>query len=127
MNAKKAKALRKLMKNMSAQAEKPLPDREYMEIEKRAKYIFVQDDEIVKEPSDESSSWHPQTQQTEGATIESGLMLPGADPATAEFVKPREVRRVKIASGQIINSSNSKRALYLHLKKELRKVESNVQ
>ena len=110
MNAKKAKALRKLIKNIVAQSKEDIPERQYAEITKRAKYVIVPDDEAGSQEAIPTAT-------TEDAPItKSEVDVTDAKP---------KVKRVKVATGQIINNANTQRALYLHMKRELVKTEKN--
>ena len=91
MNSKKAKALRKVIKNMTAGSD--IKDQGYSEIVSRAKFAYVQADEV--ENLDEAKVDEPKT------------------------------KKVKISTGQIVNTQNTARAIYRHLKDELRKEEKN--
>lgn len=130
MNAKKAKALRKLMKNMAAQ-QKPdekLPEVAYREITSRAKYVMVQGKESVKEAGQvQADDAHVQASSVLGApesnapTEEAGIEANHVERIAKEN---SGLERVKIATGQVIVDPQSQRAVYKHLKKELVKVEA---
>ena len=106
MNAKKAKALRRVMRNMTNMTEDAkLPDRKHMEITARASYEYV-------------------TEQAASEAVEA--VIAGADTRTTRAVNDTvpqgNVKKVKVKTGQIVNGE-SKRAVYRQLKKELTKIE----
>lgn len=100
MNAKKAKALRKLLRNAQNLNEKnkqPVPQVAYYEMEKRRKYIEVPDPEHRGEVQSITSDF--------GSGVETKV-----GPV---------MKKIQVAPGQLVVAPKSIRGIYKRLKKKI--------
>lgn len=106
MNSKKAKALRKMLRNWGSMSEESAKSPEHRFIEKNPGTVIVTKEELVAAGID------PQKYE-EANGVTSTLQ---ADPAKNEI---RSIYKVKVKTGTISNDPTSKRAIYRHFKEEL--------
>lgn len=111
MNAKKAKALRKMLQNWGGMTEESanMPVRRHLE--KNPGTVIVSKQELIDAGVDPEKY----------AVANNVTQKLQADPEKNEI---KAVYKVKVKTGTISNDPQSKRGLYRHFKEELVKIES---
>lgn len=114
MNAKKSKALRKMMRNLEAQqGSGELPNQQLLENVAKARTVTVTTDELLK------MGLQPDSPGV--TTPKPQLVTVNGEPKEI----PSSTHQLKIGVGPIKNSPNSKRGLYLHFKEKMVELEKD--
>lgn len=117
MNAKKAKALRKMLRNWGSMTEEAanMPQRQHLE--KNPGTVMVSREELEQAGVDPS--------KYEVKNIESPLKKLSMDENGHVTDQPASLYKVKVKTGTLSNDPQSKRGIYRHFKDEIVKIEKS--
>jgi hypothetical protein len=111
MNSKKVKALRKLVRNLQ-QSQGEIPVHGFVTVKNTSKHIMVK---VPVEPA-------PELTLDQSEEFKAG-QLAGTITVTDKKEPAQRVEKITLFDGQRCVAPRSQRAVYLHLKSELKKVD----